>query len=170
MVALSRGVAFASARVVVVAVGDCGSALIGALVRMGIADVQRADCLDVARAQCASGEVDACLVLLPPAVPDEVPAWTASSEAPGRGQVPALLLTDALTHHVTSAARFAGYAAVAPARLPPRMLYRCISGLLQIARESGSRGSSGRRQPRPPRTFRNAATLVGEGTRKPRLQ
>jgi hypothetical protein len=155
----------------VVADNGCGDALIDAVVRMGVASVQRVYCLEAARGMCASGGVDACLVVLPRAVPDELPAWTANSEAPGRGRLPALLLAEAVTHHVTSSARFAGYAAVAPLGLPPRLLYRCIGGLLQIARGKGV-AAGGRKPPPPPRTIRGIETSRSEapGTRKPRLQ
>ena len=168
---MSRGVTFTSARVVVAADEGCGDALIDAMARMGVASVQRVHCLDAARGLCAAGGADACLVVLPRAVPDELPSWTANSEAPGRGYVPTLLLAEAVTHHVRSSARFAGYAAVAPIGLPPRMLYRCIGGLLQIARGKGG-VAGGRKPPPPPRTIRGIGTSRGEasGARKPRLQ
>ena len=171
VVALSRGVAFSSARIVVVADEGCGDALIDAMSRMGIASVQRVHGLDAARELCAARDVDACLVILPRAVPDELPPWAASSEAPGRGHVPTLLLADAVTHHVRSSARFAGYAAVAPFGLPSRMLYRCIGGLLQMARGTAGTGKGGCKPPPPPRTIRGIGAAFGETPgRKPRLQ
>ena len=172
VVALSRGVTFSTARVVIVADKGCGDALTDAMARMGVASVQRVHSLDAARELCAAGNVDACLVLLPRAVPDESPSWTANSQAPGRGRLPALLLAEAVTHHVTNSARFAGYAAVAPLGLPPRMLYRCIGALLQIARGKAGGAVDGHKRPPPPRTIRGIGPGRGEapGTRKPRLQ
>jgi hypothetical protein len=174
VVALSRRltVSFASARFVVLAGDGCGDALIGAIVRMGVAGVQRVRSPDEARCLCAAGAVDACLVVLPPARPDEIPAWTADNEAPGQGRVPTLLLADAVTPHIKHCVRARGYVAAVPLALPPRILYRCLSALLQSARRaepSRHRAGGGQRQAGRNRGL-GGLSREAVATRKPRLQ
>jgi hypothetical protein len=133
------------ARVVVVADQASGRAIVPSLVRMGLAGVRTVDGFAEARTICEAGEADACLVVLPPAIPDETPCLTADTQAPGHGtRAPSLLLADVITPSLTKAARRAGYAAVAVVGMAPRMLYRRISGLLQDARRSAA-GDPGRR-------------------------
>jgi hypothetical protein len=140
VVALSRGlpVRFKSARVVLVA-GE-GHTLVGALARMGIADICCMSEMAAAQAMCDAGGVDACLVVLPRAVPDDKPDWDARTEAPGRGRVPSLLLVEVATPYIRRAAANAGYHAAVPIALSFRMLYRCVGALLQAGRRPGGAG------------------------------
>jgi len=126
---------FASAGVVVVAGCDSGRSLAQSLRRMGLSDVRIVPCLDDARLLCESNRVDGCLVVLPRAVPDELPPWTVETDAPGRSVgVPSLLVADVVTPYLAKAARNSGYFAAIEASLPPRLLYRCIRALLQRGR------------------------------------
>jgi hypothetical protein len=161
---------FAAARVVVVAGHD--SALVDAIRRMGVANIFHVGCMEDAQARCTAGGADACIVVLPRTVPDERPAWTAATEAPGRGRVPALLIAEVVTPYVRQAARQAGYDAAIPLGLPPRMLYRCVGALLQASRRvKATRGG-------PTGAARHPAVRFGlgvhgsdlAGTGKPRLQ
>jgi len=127
-------VRFRSARVVLVA-GD-HRPLATLLGRMGIADVYCAGEMAAAHARCDAGDIDACLVVLPRAVPDDKPSWDARTDAPGKGRVPALLIAEAATPYVLRAAADAGYHAVVPSALSSRMLYRYIGALLQAGRRS----------------------------------
>ena len=144
VVALSRGlpVRFKSARVVVVAGEE--RALVDTLVRMGIADVCCVSEMAAAQTLCDAGGVDACLVVLPRALPDDKPDWDARTDAPGRGRVPSLLFAEAATPYVRRAAADAGYHAVIPIAVSSRMLYRCIGALLQAGRRQGGAGATGR--------------------------
>jgi hypothetical protein len=137
VVALSRGlpVRFKSARVVVVAGEE--RALVVMLVRMGIADLCCASEIATAQSLYDAGAVDACLVVLPRAVPDDKPGWDASTEAPGRGRIPSLLFAEAATPYVRRAAADAGYHAVIPLAVSSRLLYRHIGALLQAGRRQG---------------------------------
>ena len=137
VVALSRGlpVRFKSARVVVVAGEE--RALVDMLVRMGIADLCCASEMATAQSLCDAGAVDACLVVLPRAVPDDKPGWDARTEAPGRGRIPSLLFAEAATPYVRRAAADAGYRAVIPLAVSSRLLYRRIGALLQAGRRQG---------------------------------
>jgi hypothetical protein len=137
VVALSRGlpIRFKSARVVVVAGEE--RALVDMLVRMGMADLCCASEMATAQSLCDAGTVDACLVVLPRAVPDDKPGWDARTEAPGRGRIPSLLFAEATTPFVRRAAADAGYHAVIPLAVSSRMLYRRIGALLQAGRRQG---------------------------------
>jgi hypothetical protein len=148
VVALSRGlpVRFKSARVVLVA-GE-HRPLADLLSRMGIADVCCVSDMAAARARCDAGDIDACLVVLPRAVPDDNPGWDARTDAPGKGRVPSLLIVEATTPYVLRAASDAGYHAVVPSVLSSRMLYRCLAALLQAGRRQGSRIAQPSRRPR----------------------
>ena len=164
VMALSKGLRgrFATARVIVAAQDAC--ALVDAVTRMGVANVSQVDSMEVAQALCDKGDIDACLVVLPRASPDERPAWTAESAAPGRGRVPALLLAEPVTPYVKRCARAAGYAAAIPLGLSSRLLYRAIGALLQ---------ASGRRAGRPRHVARTGAVRSiadPAGVGKPRLQ
>jgi hypothetical protein len=141
VVALSRGlpVRFKSARVVLVAADR--RPFVGMLARMGIADICCVSEMTAAHALCDAGGVDACLVLLPRAVPDELPDWDPRSDAPGSGRVPSLLFADVATPYIRRVAANAGYHAVIPADVSPRILYRCIGALLQAGcRPDGAAG------------------------------
>jgi hypothetical protein len=145
VVALSRGlpVRFQSARVVLVASED--RALCDALRRMGFADICCVSEMAAAQARCDAGGIDACLVVLPRAVPDDKPGWDAKTDAPGRGRVPSLLIAQAATPYVRRAA--AGDAVI-PLAVSPRMLYRCIGALLQAARQRAGAATEPVRRPR----------------------
>jgi hypothetical protein len=144
VVALSRGlpVRFKSARVVLVASED--RTLVGTLARMGITDVCCVSEMAAAQLLCDAGSVDACLVVLPRAVPDDEPGWDARTDAPGRGRVPSLLFAEATTPYVRRAAANAGYHAAVPIAVSFRLLYRCIGALLQAGRRQGGAVKSGR--------------------------
>jgi hypothetical protein len=83
-----------------------------------------------------------------------------------------LLLAEAVTPFIEKSAREAGYAATMPLAVPPRVLYRCIGALLQMARRKGN----GRE--RPANRFRPRSRNGEVGLRmrepgtsgKPRLQ
>ena len=149
VVALSRGlpVRFKSARVVVVAGEE--RALIDMLVRMGIADLCCASEMETVRSLCDAGAADACLVVLPRALPDDKLDWDARLDAPGRGRVPSLLFAEAATPYVRRAAADAGYRAVIPLTVTSRMLYRRIGALLQAGRQQ-TRGPSTKPRARAP--------------------
>jgi hypothetical protein len=149
VVALSRGlpVRFKSARFVIVAGEE--RALVDMLVRMGIADLCCASEMATAQSLCDAGAVDACLVVLPRAVPDDKPGWDARTEAPGRGRIPSLLFAEAATPYVRRAAADAGYRAVIPLAESSRLLYRRIGALLQAGRRQGRVMSSKSRAQTP---------------------
>src|SRR5215475_14612448 len=89
-------ISFSLARVVVVADEHPGGVLVHALTRMGLAGVRLVSTPEEARQLCASDHFEACLAVLPPAVPDELPRWTAQTDSPGRkAGVPSLLLAEA---------------------------------------------------------------------------
>jgi hypothetical protein len=162
VVALSRGlpVRFKSARIVLVA-GD-GRALGDALHRMGVAEVCCVRELAAAQTLCDAGGIDACLVVLPRALPDDKPGWDARTDAPGRGRVPSLLFAEAATPYVRRSAADAGYHAVVPIAVSSRMLYRCIGALLQAGRRQTGASGSGRRLRAPARGIGSARVLIGE--------
>jgi hypothetical protein len=149
VVALSRGlpVRFKSARVVVVAGEE--RALVDMLVGMGIVELCCTSEMATAQSLCDAGAVDACLVVLPRAVPDDKPSWDASTEAPGRGRVPSLLFAEATTPYVRRAAADAGHHAVIPLAVTSRMLYRRICALLQAGRRQ-DRAMSNKSRARTP--------------------
>jgi len=159
VVVLSRSLveSFRAVRLLLVADRECG--LVNALRRMGFASVYRVGDAEAARMVCDREPVDACIVVLPPAVPDERPSLSVETRPPGAGRIPALLIADAATPYVRRAARRAGYGGVAGRGLPPRMVYRSIAALLQAARSGGDGGSS-------PSRHRAAATFVAPGTRE----
>src|SRR5262245_706493 len=163
---------FSVTRVVVVAGDDDGEFLVHALTRMGLAEVQVVATLDEATGLCATNSVDACLAVLPRAVPDERPSWTVEAKAPGReAGVPSLLLANVVTPYVAKAARSAGYVSVIPSDIPSRLLYRWISALLQKqaqqARTIG--GQRGRLNVLPPDAAQALAQDASAGG-KPKLQ
>ena len=137
VVTLSRGlpVRFTSARVVVVAGEE--RALVDMLHRIGMVDLCCVSEMATAQSLCDAGAVDACLVVLPRAVPDDRPEWDARTEAPGRGRIPSLLFAEAATPYVRRAAANAGYHAVIPLAVSSRILYRRIGALLQAGRRQG---------------------------------
>ena len=120
---------FATAHVIVVAAEKC--ALIYAIRRMGVGSVSHVASMEAAQLLCDQGSVDACLIVLPKAVPDEQPPWTAETPAPGQGRLPALVLADPVTPYIKASARAAGYAAAIPLGLSSRLLYRAVAALLQ---------------------------------------
>jgi hypothetical protein len=172
VVALSRGlpVRFKSARVVLVA-GE-HRALADTLNRMGIAEVFCVSEMIAARTLCDAGGIDACLVVLPRALPDDKPDWDAKTDAPGRGRVPALLFAEAATPYVRRSAADAGYHAVIPIAVSSRMLYRCIGALLQAGRRQGRAARAGRRLRARSRGIGGLRVLSGEtfGPGKLKLQ
>jgi hypothetical protein len=145
------------ARVLVVACEASAARLVAALLRTGLQLVHSTSDVAAARRLCGAGEVDACLVVLPPEAPDEVPWLSAEAQAPGDGTgTPSLLLADVVTSYVATSAHQYGYAATAALHIPPRLLYRRIGGLLQQTRSNRTRPSGrSKRQARP--------LLVGRG-------
>src|SRR3954470_11001057 len=123
---------FASARVVVVASDSSGRSLAQSLTRMGVAGIIVVSNPDEARLLYDAERADMCLVLLQSPVPDELPGWTAETEAPGhKGGIPSLLMADVVTPHILKNARHSGYIAVVESRLPSRLLYRSLRALMQ---------------------------------------
>src|SRR5262245_48420111 len=132
-------ISFSHARVVVVAGADVGRPLVNTLTRMGLAGVRLVANPDQARQLCTTKNADACLVVLPRAVPDEAPPWTAETGAPGReAGIPSLLLAQVVTPYVTKSARRAGYVASVPADVSSRLLYRWMGALLQKQRRENT--------------------------------
>jgi hypothetical protein len=130
-------ISFSNARVVVVAESDAGRPLVHTLTRMGLEGVCLVADPDQARQLCFAKRADACLVVLPHSVPDEVPQWTAETGAPGREVgIPSLLLTQVVTPYVTRSARRAGYVASVPTDVSSRLLYRWMGALLQKQRRT----------------------------------
>jgi hypothetical protein len=173
VVALSRGlpVRFKSARVVLVAADR--RPLLGTLARMGMSDICCVSEMKAARTLCDAGIVDACLVVLPRAVPDEKPSWDVRSDAPGRGRVPSLLFADVTTPYIRRAAANAGYHAVIPADVSSRILYRCIGALLQAGGRPEGAGSKPRRSLRARTRGVGGIRALGGGfssAGKPKLQ
>jgi DNA-binding response OmpR family regulator len=118
-----------TAHIVVVAVGDQAIALTVSLRRMEMGEITTVGRMDEARQLCRAGRIDACIVAVGDA-PDACP--TLQEDAPGRGcGVPTLLLVAAVSPGLRKLARRAGYKAVIPAALPPRLLYRRIRAALQ---------------------------------------
>lgn len=155
---------FKSARVLVVA-GHDRRTLLSTFDRMGIANVCCVSEMAAARELCDAGNVDACFVVLPRAVPDEAPAWDAKTDAPGRGRVPSLLMAEATTPYVQRNAADAGYHAVIPFAVSFRMLYRCVGALLQA-------GKPGQKLHARVRSLGGVRVFGGEGlgSGKPKLQ
>ena len=123
------------ARLVVVCDRDFGSSVEHCLRRMGLSNVRSVPALDDARRLCESDHIDGCLVILPRAVPDEVPRWSVKADAPGRNVgVPSLLVADVVTPYLARSARKSGYSLAIGATLPPRLLYRHVRALLQRGR------------------------------------
>ena len=89
-------------------------------------------------------------MVLPRAVPDEVPPWTAETGAPGReAGIPSWLLAQVVTPYVNKSARRAGYVASVPADVSSRLLYRGMGGLLQKQRRAHDNASE-RARPKVP--------------------
>jgi hypothetical protein len=147
VVALSRGLPVRLKFVRVVVVASEQQALADLLIRIGIADLCCVSEMATAQSLCDAGAVDACLVVLPRAVPDDKPDWDARTDAPGRGRVPSLLFAEAVTPYVRHAAADAGYYAVIPLAVSSRMLYRRIGALLQAGRRQDRALSSKSRAP-----------------------
>src|SRR5215468_9208274 len=160
-------ISFSIARVVIVASEQAGRSAANALMRMGLGGVSLVANLDLARQLCAAGSADACLVVLPLPIPDELPQWTAESEAPGReAGIPSLLLADMVTPYVTKSARNAGYLAAISAQLPQRLLYRWIGALLQKRQQARPAERNRRDVPR----VEAAHALVDEASDADKLQ
>jgi hypothetical protein len=104
---------------------------------MGFADVRAVASLLEAQQLCEAGRADACLVVLPSAVPDELAPVSVEMTAPSCG-TPAcsLLLADVVTPYLRRAARRAGYGGVVATGMAPRLLYRRIGGMLQQSRRA----------------------------------
>ncbi len=136
--------AFSRARVVVVCAAASDCALIEAINRMGLSSVRVVSGHDEAQRMCDMAGTDACLVVLPPEIPDEAPQLTAETAAPGgRAGVPSLLFADVVTPYVTKSARRSGYVAAVPVGISSRLLYRRLGGLLQKARRLAIRTAAG---------------------------
>jgi hypothetical protein len=136
--------AFSRARVVVVCTAASDCALIEAINRMGLSSVRVVTGHAEAQQVCDGAGTDACLVVLPPEIPDEAPHLTAEVAAPGgRAGVPSLLFANVVTPYLTKSARRSGYVAAVPLGISSRLLYRRLGGLLQKARRSATRTAVG---------------------------
>ena len=171
-IALSRGapVRFKSARIVFVA--HEGRGLHDKLNRMGIAEVCCVREMAAAQTLCDAGDIDACLFVLPRALPDDRPDWDASTPAPGRGRIPSLLMVEATTPYIQRSAAEAGYYAVSPCAISARVLYRCIAALLQGGRQPADVPGEQASEPRPRMRRLGGGVLGGENviSGKPKLQ
>ena len=107
-----------------------GERLSARLRRMAIGRVTTVTRAEEAQRLCRAVDVDACLVMIGDTVPDAVPA--ALAHAPGRSfGIPTLIVAPVVTPYLRKVARCGDYAAVLPANIAPRMLYRRIGALLQ---------------------------------------
>ena len=119
----------------IVVVAACDHALIFAaqLRRMDLGELTMVATADEARGLCRRGGVDACILVLDDIAQDA--SACAESEAPGRGcSVPSLLIAGIATPDLRRRAREAGYTALIPAAIAPRILYRRIRAALQRKR------------------------------------
>ncbi len=136
--------------IAIVHVGNDGHAcerLAARLRRMAIGRVTQVIRIEEAQHVCRAGGVDACLVVIGGAVPDA--GAEALAAAPGQPfGIPTLIVAPVVTTHLRKTARLCGYAAVLPARIAPRMLYRRIGAVLQ-----------GRYRRRPPASGRMVITV-----------
>ena len=124
-----------TAHIVVVAAGDHAFAFVGRLRRLELGEVTIVAGLDAARRLCRGGDIDACIVAVDD-TPDAVPAL--QGDAAGRGcGVSTLMLVTAVSPGLRKLARRAGYVAVIPATIPPRLLYCRIRAALQGRRVDG---------------------------------
>ena len=169
--------AFSRARVVVVCTAASDCALIEAINRMGLSSVRVVTGHAEAQQVCEGAGTDACLVVLPPEIPDEAPQLTADIAAPGgRAGVPSLLFANVVTPYLTKSARRSGYVAAVPLGIPSRLLYRRLGGLLQKARRSAVRTAAGQSPMRSRGSRRRrmgGASAAGTATfalGKPKLQ
>jgi hypothetical protein len=157
-----------NARFVLVSADESDRPLLTALSRMQPRSVTLVPALDEARKLCEAGTVDACLVVIPGAVPDIAQRLDVETEAPGaQAGTPSLLFARVVTPYITAAARRAGYAAAVPVRLDRRMLYRRIGALLQkSARHAQTRGPASAATRMPGRMQRFGADLPDAGKLK----
>jgi two-component system, OmpR family, response regulator len=167
--------AFSRARVVVVCTAASDCPLVDAINRMGLSSVRVVAGHAEAQRVCDGAGTDACLVVLPPEIPDEAPQLTAEIAAPGgRTGVPSLLFADVVTPYLTKSARRSGYVAAVPLGIPSRLLYRRLGSLLQKARRSAVRSAAGQQAIRSRlRRRMGEASAVGAATLalgKPKLQ
>lgn len=134
--------------IVVVSDSDQELAFAAALRRMGVGGITTVASLDAARRHCRVGGIDVCIVAVGHAMPD--PRSARRGDAPGRSRgIPALLMVARETPALRKLARRAGYAAIVPAGIAPRMLYRRLRAALQ-----------GRRAGDPARKRRSAVTMM----------
>jgi hypothetical protein len=117
-----------------------GQVLATRLRRMAIGRVTMTAGIEEARCLCRAAGVDACLVVIGDAAPDAAPQ--ALADAPGRPfGIPAVIVAPAVTPYLRKAARLSGYAAVLPAKIVARMLYRRIGAVLQGRRRQRASAS-----------------------------
>jgi len=136
-----------------------GARLAARLQRMAIGRVTTTAGMEDARDLCRAGGVDVCLVANGDAAPDAVPETLA--DAPGRlFGVPTLIVRPVVTPHLRAAARRRGYAAVLPAKIAPRMLYRRIGAVLQARRRRRPPASGPRVMTAPVKTAHFAKPTV----------
>jgi hypothetical protein len=144
-----------SARILVVADEVSGDALVHRLLRLGLSSVLRVGDLAAARRMCEAGGVDACLVILPCFLLEEVAAAVLTAEAPGRNSgTPSLLLADVVTPYVRKAAQTSGHVGVVVQNISPRLIYRRIAGVLQQAWRARAGSQQRQAHKRMPRATR----------------
>ncbi len=132
-----------------------GERLVARLRRMAIAQVTTVSRIEEARHLCGAGGVDVCLVVIGDTAPDAVPETL--EDAPGRPfGTPTLIVAAVVAPYLRKTARLRGYAAVLPAKIAPRMLYRRISAVLQ-GRHRRRPLASGRMVMRAPAKLANFA-------------
>jgi hypothetical protein len=133
-----------------------GDRLAARLRRMAIGQVTTVSRIEEAGHLCRAGGVDACLVVTGDAAPDAVPETL--EDAPGRPfGPPTLIVAPVVTPYLRKTARLRGYAAVLPAKIAPRMLYRRISAVLQGRHHRRRPLASGRMVNRAPVKLANFA-------------
>jgi hypothetical protein len=162
----------ADARLVVVADSVNGLAVAAALRRMEPQAIAEVASIEAAQALCEASAVDACLVVLPPAIPDIASALGVEAKAPGRQfGIPSLLLAEVVTPHTARTARRSGYVTAIPLGLSPRLMHRRIRALLQIS-VTGAQASRAARsmQLTESRALRSAAGFGDADAGKFRLQ
>jgi hypothetical protein len=144
--------------IIVVVADPCsygGERLAVRLRRMAIGQFTTVNRIEEAGHLCRAGGVDACLVVIGDAAPDALPETL--EDAPGRPfGAPTLIVAPVVTPYLRKTARLRGYAAVLPAKIAPRMLYRRISAVLQ-GRHRRRAPASGRMLIRAPVKLANFA-------------
>ena len=125
-----------SLHIAVVPDSEQGLVFAAHLRRMGVGRITTVASLHTARLLCWAGGVDACIVVIGNAGPALRAAM--QGDAPGRScRVPTLMVVARVSPGLRKLARKAGYEAIVPASIAPRMLYRRVRAMLQGRRAGG---------------------------------